>query len=159
MLRDKNYNLAISKLVGKKFLSALKLCSIFAICLFVSNNAKASGADYSALTKNATLETASLNKALVMANNSANFKNSSNAELNDKKITKKSKELEGVFLSVMMEPMFPEGKESNLYGGGQGNGVFRTLMIQQYGQIFADAGGVGLSAGIEKQFRKQRATE
>jgi hypothetical protein len=159
MSKHTNYSLIKYHAAGKTFLFATKLCIVFVMALFMGKQAFATEENYSALTKNAALETASLNKAPSLANNNINFKNIGNAQLNDQKITKKSKELEGVFLSVMIEPMFPEGKESNLYGGGQGNGVFRSMMIQQYGKIFADAGGVGLSDGIEKQFRKKQAAQ
>ena len=160
MEKVKNKSLEKLEVVGTMFYRVSLLCAIFAIYLFCNNNASAADGNYSALTRNAALETASLNKAMSLVGSSANLRNGGgNAELNNEKITQKAQELEGVFLAVMMEPMFPEGKESNLYGGGHGNGIFRSMMLQEYGKIFADAGGVGLASGIEKQFKKQRTIE
>lgn len=73
-----------------------------------------------------------------------------------KQIEKESKELEGVFLSIMMEPMFPGKEGGDLYGGGTGSDVYRTLMIQEYGKVMANAGGVGLSKGIIKDMNRRQ---
>lgn len=119
------------------------------LALVLNNNATAGS--HSQLTRNSVLESAALDKSLAHI---GSIKNNDKA-LTDAQIKKKSKELEGVFLSVMMEPMFPEGKESDLYGGGTGSGVFRTLMIQEYGNGLANAGGIGLAKGIEKQMKRR----
>lgn len=68
-----------------------------------------------------------------------------------KLISKKAKELEGVFLTVMLEPVFPKGEKTNLYGGGTGSDVFRGLVLDQYGQILSKSGGIGLAKSVEKQ--------
>ncbi len=101
----------------------------------------------------AALEAASLHSTY--SSNRFNINNIS-PQANEKKIMEKSKELEGVFLSIMMEPMFPDGKDSDIYGGGNGSKVFRTMMLQEYGKIFASAGGVGLTDGIAKQIRRRQ---
>jgi hypothetical protein len=121
------------------------------MALFLHNSAKAYEG-HSQLLRNSTLETAGVDKNLLSM---ANIKETAKS-LNDAQIKKKAKELEGVFLSVMLEPMFPDGKESDLYGGGVGSDVFRTLMIQEYGDIFANAGGIGLSKSIEKQMNQHK---
>ncbi len=118
------------------------------VALFLNSTAKASEG-HTQLLRNSSLEAAELDRSLLAANNLGN------KDLNKDKIKQKAKELEGVFLSIMLEPMFPEGKESNLYGGGVGNGIFRTMMIQEYGKNLADAGGIGLSKGIEKQMNRR----
>lgn len=66
-------------------------------------------------------------------------------------IYEKAQELEGQFLSSMIEPLFSEGKESGLFGGGSGNDVFRGMMINEYGQAFSKAGGIGLADSIAKE--------
>ena len=120
-----------------------------------TSNALASGEGYSQLLRNTTIESTYMNKGLVEANEKGKFAKNKNTKLTDAQISKKSKELEGVFLSVMLEPIFPEGKESNLYGGGNSAGIFRTLMVQEYGKVLSDAGGIGIAAGVEKQMKRQ----
>lgn len=97
------------------------------------------------ILRNSTLESINLNSSL------SRFQN---VNLSDKKIKERAKELEGVFLSIMIEPMFPDGEESNLYGGKESARVFKTLMVQEYGKILANAGGIGLAPGIEKQIKR-----
>ncbi len=65
-------------------------------------------------------------------------------------LRKEAEDLEAVFLSVMIEPMIPDGEDSQLFGGGQANSIYRSLMIQEYGKTLSAAGGVGLADGIVK---------
>ena len=86
--------------------------------------------------------------AQLYANNTPNqfaAKNATEAE-----IYEKARELEGQFLSTMIEPLFSEGQDSGLFGGGAGNDITRTLMIQEYSQIFSQSGGIGLADDIAK---------
>lgn len=136
-----------SSLISIRAIQCLAL--VIMLSLFPYISASASG--NTQLLRNGVLESSALNKALLSVQNGTK----TNKENNDK-ITEKSKELEGVFISVMIEPMFPNGKESDLYGGGNGQGIFRSLMIQEYGKIMANAGGVGLTKGIEKQLLQQQ---
>ncbi len=78
---------------------------------------------------------------------------SANHAVSDKhaQIYQKAQELEGQFLSTMIEPLFSKDAEGGLYGGGGGNDIFRSLMITEYGQIFSQAGGIGLADNIAKE--------
>lgn len=127
---------------------------LVAIAILFASSANASGDGYSQLMRNSTLESMNLDKALSQTK-SINTKQA----MDNSKILKKSKELEGVFLSTMIDPMFPSGKESNLFGGGTGSDIFRSMMIQQYGQVLANAGGVGLTKGIVKQLNRTQSGE
>lgn len=66
-------------------------------------------------------------------------------------VYEKAKELEGTFLSVMIEPMFSKDGNSGVFGGGHGNDIYRSMMVQQYGQILSQSGGIGLADNIAKQ--------
>ena len=70
---------------------------------------------------------------------------------NEAQIYEKARELEGQFLSTMIEPLFSKDKEGGLFGGGAGNDVFRSLMMNEYGQILSQAGGIGLADNIAKE--------
>ncbi len=73
------------------------------------------------------------------------------------KLHKQAKELEAVLLSKMIEPMFPDGEDSDIYGGGHGSDIFRSMMIDEYGRTMVEAGGIGIAGSIEKDFlRKQQ---
>lgn len=65
-----------------------------------------------------------------------------------------AEDFEAVFLSQMMEPMFKGISTDGIFGGGQGDKIFRSLLIQEYGKIMARAGGVGLADAVMKQILK-----
>lgn len=71
--------------------------------------------------------------------------------LNDRKLDKVAKEFEAVFISQMLAPMF-EGIETDpVFGGGQGEEMFRSMMVEEYGKMLAERGGVGLQAAIKEK--------
>ena len=76
-----------------------------------------------------------------------------NIPTSDEKIMEKAQDLESVLISVMMEPMFPSGEDSDVFGGGKGSSVYRTLMLQEYGKIIAQSGGVGLAPSIARTIK------
>ena len=67
------------------------------------------------------------------------------------KIDKTAKEFEAVFVAEMLKPMF-EGLEVNgTFGGGRGEEVFRGMLLQEYGKIISQTGGVGLADHVKDQ--------
>ena len=59
-----------------------------------------------------------------------------------------AQDFESVFVSQMMEPMFQGLKTDGMFGGGQGEAVFRSLMIQEVGKEISKSGGVGISDAV-----------
>jgi len=55
---------------------------------------------------------------------------------------------EAFFLSQMLANMFAGIETDPLFGGGPGENVFRSLMIDEYGKALAGAGGVGIAGGV-----------
>ncbi len=64
---------------------------------------------------------------------------------------KAAKQFEGVMISQMLGGMFEGIKTDGPFGGGQGEEMFRSLMLDEYGKQIANQGGFGLSAAITKQ--------
>jgi flagellar protein FlgJ len=64
---------------------------------------------------------------------------------------KAAKEYESVFISEFMGQMFEGIQTDGPFGGGQGESMFRSLMIDQYGKQVESRGGFGLSAMMTKQ--------
>ena len=64
---------------------------------------------------------------------------------------KSAEEFESFFLTQMLEPMFEGIKTDGYFGGGYGEGVFRSMMLQQYGRILAKAGGVGIADMVGRE--------
>ena len=57
---------------------------------------------------------------------------------------------EGQFISQMLSPMFKGLSTGGPFGGGQGEAMFRSLMIDQFGKSMAQRGGFGLASEITR---------
>jgi Rod binding domain-containing protein len=64
---------------------------------------------------------------------------------------KAGKDYESVFISEFMGQIFNGISTDGPFGGGQGEQMFRSLMLDQYGKQIASRGGFGLSDAITKQ--------
>jgi len=61
-----------------------------------------------------------------------------------------SRDFEAVFLSQMMSHMF-EGVGTNpVFGGGAGEDMFRSVLVQEYGKQMAQGQGIGISSQLQK---------
>lgn len=67
------------------------------------------------------------------------------------KIAGSAEEFEAVFIAEMMKPMFEEIKSDGLFGGGQGEEVFRSLLLQEYGKLTAQTGKIGIADAVKKE--------
>jgi Rod binding domain-containing protein len=67
-------------------------------------------------------------------------------------IEEAAQEFEAVFLSEMLKPMFAEvNKADPLFGGGHGEEVFNGFMVQEYGKIMAQKGGIGIAEHVKAE--------
>lgn len=64
---------------------------------------------------------------------------------------KAAQEFEGVFLSQMLNQMFSGIETDSTFGGGAGEDMFRSLMIDEYGKEMASQGGIGLAKSVLKE--------
>jgi Rod binding domain-containing protein len=67
---------------------------------------------------------------------------------------KAAKEFESVFISQFLGSMFSGVKTDGMFGGGQGEEMFRSLMIDQYGKQLEQRGGFGLADAVSRQLLK-----
>jgi Rod binding domain-containing protein len=67
---------------------------------------------------------------------------------------KAAKDFEAVFIGQMLGAMFDGVKTDGPFGGGYGEGVFRSLMIEQYSRTIADQGGFGLADQVKREILK-----
>jgi flagellar protein FlgJ len=61
---------------------------------------------------------------------------------------------EGVFVTQFLGEMFSGISTDGPFGGGQGEEMFRSLMIDEYGKQIAAQGGFGLSDAVQRQLLK-----
>lgn len=62
-----------------------------------------------------------------------------------------AEEFEAVFLSTMLAPMFEGLGDDPMFGGGPGEDMYRSLMVEEYGKSVARAGGLGIADAVERE--------
>lgn len=63
---------------------------------------------------------------------------------------KAAKTYESVFISEFLGSMFADIPTDGPFGGGQGEAMFRSLMLDEYGKQMESRGGFGLSQAITR---------
>lgn len=62
-----------------------------------------------------------------------------------------AEEFEAFFLSQVFSQMFSGLDVDPVFGGGPGETVFRSLMIEEYGKAVARSGGVGIADAVMRE--------
>lgn len=77
---------------------------------------------------------------------------------------KTANEFEMMFLSQMLQSMFPEqdassmpsGEEESLFGNQNGDDAYQGLIADQYAKQIAKAGGIGIAEYVQREMLKQQ---
>lgn len=69
-------------------------------------------------------------------------------------IRKAARDFEAFFLTQVMEYMFEGIETDGPFGGGFGEGIYRSFMLQEYGKSLAGAGGIGIADAVMKEIIK-----
>ena len=69
---------------------------------------------------------------------------------------KSSKDYESVFISQFLGSMFSGVQTDSLTGGGQGEEMFRSLMVDQYAKGIEQQGGFGIAAQMKAELLKHQ---
>lgn len=73
---------------------------------------------------------------------------------------KAGEDFESFFLSQVFQNMFAGIDADPLFGGGNGETVYRSLLLQQYSKVAARSGGVGIADAVQREIlRLQEAQE
>ena len=64
---------------------------------------------------------------------------------------KAAQDFESFFLSQTFETMFSGIGSDTLFGGGNGESIYRSLLIQEYSKIAAKSGGVGIADAVQRE--------
>lgn len=66
-----------------------------------------------------------------------------------KKIETTARDFEAVFISEMIKPMFNGLETDTMFGGGQAEEMFRSIMVQEYGKNMAQTGSIGIADHVK----------
>jgi flagellar protein FlgJ len=73
-------------------------------------------------------------------------------------LKKNAQEFEAMFLSEMMGHMFEGVEVDDTFGGGRGEEIFRSLMINEYSQNIAKSPqGIGLANHVQQAMLEMQA--
>ena len=70
-----------------------------------------------------------------------------------------AQEFEALFISEMLAPVFESIDTGGLFGGGQGEKIYRSLMVQEYGKAIAEAGGIGIADSVQREILKMQENQ
>ncbi len=72
------------------------------------------------------------------------------------RIDKAAEEFEAVFISQFLGAMFEGIKNDGPFGGGPGEGIFRSMMLDQYSKTIAGNGGIGLASAVKREILRMQ---
>ena len=67
-----------------------------------------------------------------------------------------AKEYEGVFIAQFLGSMFSGIKSDGITGGGQGEEMFRSLMVDQFSKNIVQRGGFGIADHMKAELLKHQ---
>jgi Rod binding domain-containing protein len=70
-----------------------------------------------------------------------------------------AQQFERMFITEMLQPMFSGIETDGPFGGGQGEDVFRPMLIDQYADAVAKGGGVGIADAVLKEILRLQGLE
>lgn len=70
-----------------------------------------------------------------------------------------AEDFEAFFLTQMFEHMFAGVEPDAMFGGGEGEQVYRSMLFQEYGKAVARQGGIGLADMVQKEILKLQEIE
>lgn len=79
------------------------------------------------------------------------------AEPRDARAWATAKDFESQFVATLFQSMF-EGvqDEDNPFSGGPGETMFRSMLVDEYGQQMAKAGGIGIADAVYREMLKMQ---
>lgn len=60
-------------------------------------------------------------------------------------------EFEAVFLTQMVEQMFTGLESDTMFGGGQAESIYRSMLAKEYADSMSERGGLGIAKMITKE--------
>ncbi len=83
------------------------------------------------------------------------------ATADSKKAKVAAESFEAFFIGQYLEHMFAGIRTDGMFGGGQGEKVYQSMMMQEYGKAIAANGGLGIADSVYKsilQIQEQEQT-
>ena len=77
------------------------------------------------------------------------------------RIDETARDFEAMFMTEMLRPMFEGLKVDEIFGGGKGEEIFQSMMLDEYGKNMAAQGSLGIADLVKEQLieMQSRANE
>ena len=72
------------------------------------------------------------------------------------RIDKTAKDYEAGFVTAMLESMFAGINTNKMFGGGSAEGMYRSLLNQEYGKAIAERGSLGIADTIKREMLRMQ---
>jgi flagellar protein FlgJ len=69
---------------------------------------------------------------------------------------KVSKEFEAMFLGQMLNHMFSGISTDGVFGGGEGEKMFRSMQVEEFAKSLTQRGGIGIAASVKREILKMQ---
>jgi len=80
------------------------------------------------------------------------------AGTNPEAVRQAARDFEAVFVAQMLAPMFEGLASDGMFGGGPGENIYRSILVDEYGKAVASAGGIGIADQVQREIlRAQEA--
>ncbi|MFA5040424.1 MAG: rod-binding protein [Bdellovibrionales bacterium] len=73
------------------------------------------------------------------------------AALNNTNIAAAAEDFEAMFATQLLKPMFDTVPVNGIFGGGNGEEVMRTFLLQEYGKMIAKTGCLGIASQVKAE--------
>jgi Rod binding domain-containing protein len=70
---------------------------------------------------------------------------------------KSGEDFEAFFMSQVFENMFSGTEADPMFGGGQGENVYRSLLTQEYSKVAAKSSPTGIAAAVTAQILRMQS--
>lgn len=70
---------------------------------------------------------------------------------NPELIDEKAEEFEAVMLTALLKPIFEGVKTPEPYGGGEGEDMWKGLLVEEYAKEMAATGGIGIADQVRAE--------
>ncbi len=72
---------------------------------------------------------------------------------------KAAEDFEAFFLAQAMDSMFAGIESDKLFGAGNGENVYRSLLTQEYAKVAAKSGGVGIADAVQREILRMQEAQ
>lgn len=77
--------------------------------------------------------------------------------MDEKKAEAAAKDFEAVYISQMLTHMFEGIKTDGMFGGGNAENIFRSMMVDEYGKMLSQNGGIGIASSVQNEILQMQS--